>query len=360
VREEVRIGAVEGSSEDQFGQVGGIAVDSNGHIFVLDQFAQNIKVYAADGTYERTVGTQGSGPGELRGAVDLLMGMGDTLLVPDPSNMRITCFGPDGSDIGSVPLRLEEGVPMGYGMTASGVFAEQLREYAWPGQPVPENREDVIRLRRTDGSIIDTVMTFPVGEMFGAGGDSQEVHVFAPEWRWDLRDDLRLLLGTTDRFRIEVYSARGVLERVITKPFESKPITAADIQIWTDYLERSYSSVGWSEETVALNLGRWHFAEVFPAFVWLASGREGSIWVNHALVPSDLTEEEIASFNVWEDQVAPEWDVFDSVGHYLGAVTLPRRFSARSFRGDKIYGVWRDDLDVQYVVRLGVISGAES
>jgi hypothetical protein len=47
-------------------------------------------------------------------------------------------------------------------------------------------------------------------------------------------------------------------------------------------------------------------------------------------------------------------DVYDRDGRYLGVVQMPERFQPRTFRGDKIYGVWRDELDVQYVMRVRV------
>ena len=34
---------------------------------------------------------------------------------------------------------------------------------------------------------------------------------------------------------------------------------------------------------------------------------------------------------------------------------MPERFAPRVFMGDKIYGVWRDELDVQYIVRLRIV-----
>jgi hypothetical protein len=49
--------------------------------------------------------------------------------------------------------------------------------------------------------------------------------------------------------------------------------------------------------------------------------------------------------------------VFDGDGKYLGVVTMPLRFQPRILLGDKIYGVWRDDLDVQYVMRLRIVEG---
>jgi hypothetical protein len=49
------------------------------------------------------------------------------------------------------------------------------------------------------------------------------------------------------------------------------------------------------------------------------------------------------------DQGSDEWDVFDSEGRYLGIVTMPDRFSPFSLVGDRLYGVWRDEFEVQYV-----------
>jgi hypothetical protein len=36
-------------------------------------------------------------------------------------------------------------------------------------------------------------------------------------------------------------------------------------------------------------------------------------------------------------------------------VTLPLLFTPKVFREDKICGVWRDELDVQHVVRLRIV-----
>ncbi|MCH8925403.1 MAG: cysteine desulfurase [Proteobacteria bacterium] len=51
---------------------------------------------------------------------------------------------------------------------------------------------------------------------------------------------------------------------------------------------------------------------------------------------------------------SPDWDVFDANGRYLGVVTTPTHFDIRLFRDGVAYGVWSDDLGVQYVVGLRV------
>ena len=49
-----------------------------------------------------------------------------------------------------------------------------------------------------------------------------------------------------------------------------------------------------------------------------------------------------------------EWDVFDDQGRYLGQVTMPLRFQPVKFVGHDVYGIQRDELDVQYVVKLAI------
>ena len=46
--------------------------------------------------------------------------------------------------------------------------------------------------------------------------------------------------------------------------------------------------------------------------------------------------------------------MFDDRGRFLGIIALPPRFQPMQVLGDRIYGIWWDDLDVQYVLRLHV------
>jgi hypothetical protein len=97
------------------------------------------------------------------------------------------------------------------------------------------------------------------------------------------------------------------------------------------------------------------FAEFFPAFVSMSIGPNGSIWVQHLRPPAQVTEEELETYDMTQDIGSRDWDVFDPDGRYLGVVTMPPRFTPRRIVEGKIYGVWRDDLDVQYVTRLRIV-----
>jgi hypothetical protein len=218
LEEELKIGSIEGDPEYQFGQVGDIAIDSKGFLYVMDVQAQNLKVYDTEGNYVETIGQRGGGPGEFTGAFFLLMGPGDTLLVPDMNNRRVNIFPPDRTDYSSFPLSLEGGVPAVWASTPSGVMAYQQRPLDLPNLP-RQDSSDAVLVITADGTITDTLKRFPTGETVSFSQGFPDYTIFSTEGAWALTEDGKLLFGLNNDYRIEVY-ANGELERVITQQFE--------------------------------------------------------------------------------------------------------------------------------------------
>jgi hypothetical protein len=52
--------------------------------------------------------------------------------------------------------------------------------------------------------------------------------------------------------------------------------------------------------------------------------------------------------------------VFGNDGRYLGTVSMPPRFTPFFIRDERVYGVIRDDLDVQYVMVLHLVRGRDA
>ncbi len=67
-----------------------VALTDHGHVVVADAGAGHITVYDASGTFVRTIGAKGEGPGEFR--VAWLAVRGDTLFVQDPQLARGSTF----------------------------------------------------------------------------------------------------------------------------------------------------------------------------------------------------------------------------------------------------------------------------
>ncbi len=100
------LGKVEGDGADVFGAISGLAVDGAGRIYVLDRQANELRIFAPDGSHFRTVGRSGEGPGEYKAANGLLWLSADTLLVVDQQGARYSVLSRDGDWVRSVPRRL--------------------------------------------------------------------------------------------------------------------------------------------------------------------------------------------------------------------------------------------------------------
>lgn len=352
--EELRIGSFGGDANYQFGQIGGIAIDSRGDIYVSDRQARDVRVYSQEGEYVRTIGAPGAGPGEFGRAIsDVLISAGDTLLVPDIRNRRINRFAPDGTALESEALDLDRYRALRFRWHhASNLMIGQLRPIGTADFPESE-RMDAIRLIEPSGQMGDTLLTVPAGDLI----NGNRLRYFTPEPTWAITDSATMMYAVNSEYRIHAYDRTGVLRRITIKEHTPKPITDRDIRAFFAYLDRAWLDAGVPPSRLQANHDLISFAETFPAFSTFHVGPEGSLWVQPIRSPGDLTDAEIERYNFLEDFGASDWDVFDADGRFMGPVTMPSRFQPRVFVDDVIYGVWRDELDVQTMMKLRVRTG---
>lgn len=167
--EEIRIGSVDGGPA-ALSQIGGVVVMNDGRIFIAQPMDPSIRVFGADGRYERQLGRRGQGPGEF----ELLGGIGlhaDTLYAFDHRLGRLTFFTADGAAVQTLrsPMadtaqrpRFLPSVPTllfrdGTGMVQPGAPVAGIASGAITEIPA-------IRLSR-DGVVLDTLARMPVPRM---------------------------------------------------------------------------------------------------------------------------------------------------------------------------------------------------
>jgi tripartite motif-containing protein 2/3/tripartite motif-containing protein 56 len=75
----------------------GVSVDSRGHLYILDNGNHRIVVADRDGRLLRTLGSHGSGPGQLCGPFVVAVDGQDNVLVADHGNKRVVVFHADGT-----------------------------------------------------------------------------------------------------------------------------------------------------------------------------------------------------------------------------------------------------------------------
>jgi len=350
LEEDLRIGEIEGAPEYQFGQVVGLDVDSAGRIFVLDQQAQRVAVYGSGGDFSHYIGSPGNGPGELTPGTGGIMLVGGEVLVPDLGAQRVSVFSPDGEFRRSWRVPLESGIPIRWDVDATGRPLAQLRST----NPMDQSATEPIIAYGDSGQVADTLATLTKGQGFQITESGPRWRIFAPEPIWEVMHDGGVVTGMNDAFRIEMRGPEGSLERVVKLPREARPIDEGEQRRVTAMLRNLAESQGAPPQQVQMFLNNLSFAENYPKFASLLAGPHGTLWVQRVQPLPAVPEGQEPADDATDlsNLGAPEWDVFDPEGRYLGVARMPERFQPVRFVGDAVYGIWRDELDVQHVMRL--------
>ncbi|HUE96209.1 MAG TPA: 6-bladed beta-propeller [Longimicrobiaceae bacterium] len=106
-RERFRVGSVD-DPEYGLSLVAAVEFDDEGHVYVLQPLEHRVRIYDDDGTFIRSIGGPGAGPGEFRNPVGLIR-KADTLVVVDSGNRRLSYF----ANVGRTFVRSEPSMEPG-------------------------------------------------------------------------------------------------------------------------------------------------------------------------------------------------------------------------------------------------------
>ena len=342
IEPELRIGAVDDAGPASFGQVKGIVVMDDGRIAVLDAQAQEIRIFAPDGTHLRTFGRKGGGPGEMQNANGMVLGPDGLIRVNDPANARVSFFHPDSGFVRSFRIEVSS-----YGWIWDGVMdsAGKVWETQWAildGQQwqvlraydAAGNWTDTIRLAKREENPPDPPGTYrwaiPNGMSFASvpfwpnGAGDYDPRGFV----WHKRpheNDYRIFRVTPPADTTLVFESR--------RP--PVPVTRAERDSAIAALrEQGARDLDWSKIPAEKPTVQSLFVDV-----------SGRVWVR-VTTPDTLTT----------------FDVYLPDGRYEGtAVTslnIPTLWQPL-VRGELFYTLVTDELDVQYVVRARIKRAAE-
>jgi hypothetical protein len=365
---DLRIGTVDGPEELQFFRVTALAVAPGGAVLVGDG-SGTIREFDAAGTFVRSIGGLGEGPGEFR----LPWGIhvyGDTVAVMDARLDRVTEFERTGAVIRTSTLRHENTMihPVAQ---VGGEWLVSPREGGWKLE-VGKARRDTTRVMRSgrvslaaaagDGPAAQTmqpVVEYETGRTYGIAYGSEGMTANSPLWEprpthaVDASGNVYLSRGSP--YRIDVYDVDGVQWRSITR-------VHVPVLTTTELNERYWQKVDTYLDTTSNRHGEWHITvaaergrgdlpvnETLPALGRLIVSDEGMLWAQRPdLLPDPLLLE-------WTREGTRQdsyWDVFDHEGRFLATVHLPAAFTARAAAGRSLYGVLRDDMDVEHIARF--------
>jgi hypothetical protein len=390
---ELSIGTLDGAPAYAFGQVEAILPTRDGGVLVLDApngAAPELRQYDAAGTYVRTVGRRGEGPGEYRGPSGLAqLGDGRILLLDGP-NRRINVYSEAGEPIDTWMLGdviVSTGGGEGLRVGQDGTVYARVSVRREGGRLFDSSSTVYLRLA-ADGAVIDQL---PLPQLPDVGGTITRTTAnsgtrigvpYAPQAVWAFSPLGGFVTGVTNRYAFELRMPRaarsgppvpwspadGVIS--VRRTVEPVPVPRAERAARRRDLEARIAGPGTLSGPIP------DIAAIKPPYRAIETGADGSVWIAVA-TPSEryhppeadvAPAASIGAAGVGRTGGAPpvrrvpavpwrqptRYDVFEPDGTYVGQVAVPYDTRIVHRRGDVVWGITTDENDVPTVQRFRI------
>ncbi len=310
-----RLGTLAEEGPELFGQVSAVSLGREGDLYVLDGQASEVRVFGPDGTYRRTLGRPGQGPGELNRPAGLALDSEGKLWVTNWGNARYTAFDASTGELHREARRLASFIA-----------------FPWPGRfdelgrlvDIGLDRNGDPAILRTDTSFVpvDTMRLPQASEedriMFRRDGTMvmSAMEPFAPRPGWAPRPTGGIVMGEGGEYRLHRLGFDG--DTTMTVELLRDPVRVSEA-------ERDSAMAAWAEMAEAAGRAtpdrQPRVRETKPAHGALFVDDRDRIWVR-----SDREGGE------------PAWDVMGEDGRFFGQVLVPvaPSYVTPSVRGDRL------------------------
>ncbi len=340
------IGVLDGDSMYQLYQVAGALKLDDGRIVVANAGSYELRFYNSEGTFLKAAGRKGGGPGEFGGMLWIQSYAGDSLIIYDWRNRRVSFFDDEGNFGRSFQLKF---LAQGGGFPIyTGIFPDQslmvaVQEFLMSGEMKTELRRDTVVYLRTDseGELIDTLGCLPGGEVYTNVDEDRAVAGVRPFGRYPQQvvSGKGFYYGSSDAYEIAFYDMKGKLKRIIRRAQPLLRVTAEDIELHKQQQIEEAEAEGASQMIEHL-MATVPFPETMPPYSEFRTDLHDNLWVADYRRPGD-------------DQ--PTWTIFDPSGQMLGVVVTPERFTIHQIGVDFVLGRWSDEMDVEHVRLFSLI-----
>jgi hypothetical protein len=363
--EELRVGTPD-DPEAAFTWFRELEVAPDGSIFTGHPQESQIRVHDASGSFVRTIGRQGEGPGEFD-RVGTMAIVGDTLWVLDYGLYRFSYF-----DLAGSPLETRR-IPIDLGDSRTDLPPRPrglLRDGTIIGSPpafsdlVASGDLTENYLVRMDalGSAVDTIATYSlVNTTWEITNNAAGPSYFGSYQRQPFSDTEIVTVSDYDMtavrvtrrspeaqdppaFTVTVWEIDG--DTVFSRAFPYSPIplrTAIVDSIIDAFAENVANSDFLAGRATFDEAARWareslYLPSYHPPVSSLVIGADGQLW---------LRAEELG-------EPVAKWRILSAGGDPVGAVDLPSGFTMLYARGMQVWGSEYDELDVPYIVRYRI------
>jgi hypothetical protein len=373
---ELEVGSADGEPAYLFAGIRYAARLSDGGVVVADETSGQLRFFDAMGHFVRSVGRRGPGPREFETFSGIVSAPGDTLVVYDLRNQRVTRVASNGEFVGEsniremlnvqretlvLPVERRDFAPLSPGDTPEQIGRYRSHLLAGPLMdgghafalqsvlPPPTSGDDTYR---TNVHIVHvepvSLRLQPIVRLPGARrmllsfqGASREGGMvavpFASEVLLAARHDL-IVVSSTEHYELRVFDGTGELRHVIRR-HDVVPgrIDAAHRAAYEDW---EVNRPGAAREDLARQTAEAGFAVMdsahLPTHSALVLDDADRIWVRDLAFP-------------WEADRPATYTVFDRRGLILATATLLPRFRVLHIGAEHVTGQVVDDFGVEYV-----------
>jgi len=310
--EELSIGEDEGRPEHLFSEIGGLAVDEQGNLYAIDSREAVVKVFNEQGTYVRTIGRKGQGPGETQYPIFAQVTAQGELAVYDYSVARMLFYSLDGTYLRqkTTPRPV---MPIGLDSLGSLVAQYILA-------PPPLGGKMILKLDRDYGS--------EQGLVREETGKERGFDIGRPTCYAVLSSGDMIIWGDSSQYILHKLSQAAELAMKITKEYNPLSITSEEE---SEYRHK-YAEPLRAGMTIS-------FRSKWPAFSGLFVDDEGRIFVR-------TYERAGTGANSFY------YDVFNKEGVYESKVIITLNLDRYSvWKNGKVYTVEKDEAGLPLIKR---------
>ncbi|MBN1630371.1 MAG: hypothetical protein JW990_11450 [Thermoleophilia bacterium] len=321
------LGGADVAGPTQFGNVNGVRVDQRGNLWVADGQSAEVRLFHSDGSFWKSVGGRGEGPGEFASLRLLGSFRGDSVAVWDDSQGRLTVLDPEGNLARVLTAKFEDDAPPNaFRVFHDGTVLARLRKVLQAGALEP-------------GAIIPDTAIFARVD-YASMRSEPEGAAPAPRWLWTGHSSIPIPFTLNPGFDLsgeEVHVTSGPSFRIRVlrggRLVESygldrspAPVTAADKQDYTDMVVGTSGESPRRDEYLSV-LRHPQLPTLLPAYRSIVVADNGDVWA--------------------ERYAYGTFDVYGPDRVFRGRVNVPVMLT--QVVGSKLVGVWRNDLDVEHV-----------
>jgi len=306
---------------------GVVGTDGAGDLFVLDTDAKRVVVFDSLGTFVRSMGAPGGGPGELQWPIAMVVAPDGRTGVFDIGKGGLVRFDAGGTALEQVSLR---------GRYSGGTIHESddalfVTSRAWGEDPGGPGREELMRFAEGDTVALISVPR-PGGQMVELKSCGMSFSgmppIFTPGLRWAGAQD-RIAVAASAGYEVVLLAGTDTTA-IVRRPLEPEPAdaTAAAEEVGDRFRVATSGGVRVCKtDEVVEQVG---YAERIPIIAEVVAGPDSTWWVRR--------------------RNAAGVDVYAADGSYVGTLPGSAPFPVVALPGRRIASIVTDDLDVERLV----------